>query len=152
MYYKVKQDTVWLVPRKESKFKEVPYQKLRRFIAAFGSYRSKTLKTVNFGKKWPNFRLKWPKFRQIRIFQEIFEEIILYMPWKFQFCKVLAILNENLAIFGQNWQFWEFLAYNFHTPLRIFLIFGMEVVLMALFEKIILYIPGKFWYGEILAI
>ena len=55
----LKQDTVWLVPRRESKFKEVPYQ----------SYRSKTLKTVNFCQKWPNFCLKWPKFRQIRIFQ-----------------------------------------------------------------------------------
>ena len=30
--------------------------------------------------------------------------------------------------------------------------FGMEVVLMVLFEKIILYMPGKFWYGVILAI
>ena len=44
-------------------------QKLGRFIAAFGSYRSKTLKTVNFDQKWPNFCLKWPKFCQIRIFQ-----------------------------------------------------------------------------------
>ena len=40
----------------------------------------------------------------------------------------------------------------FQTPLWIFLIFGMEVVLMVLFEKIILYMPGKFWYGEFLAI
>ena len=38
------QDTVRLVPSKELKFKEVPYQKLERFIASFGSYRSKTLK------------------------------------------------------------------------------------------------------------
>ena len=44
-------------PRKESKFKEVPYQKLGRFIAAFGSCRSKTLKTVNFGQIWQNFCL-----------------------------------------------------------------------------------------------
>ena len=36
------------------------------------------------------------------------------------------------------------LTYNFQTPLKIFLIFGMEIVLMVLFEKIILYIPGKF--------
>jgi hypothetical protein len=28
----------------------------------------------------------------------------------------------------------------------------MAVVLMVFFEKIILYMPGKFWYGEILAI
>ena len=44
-----------MVPRKESKFKEVPYQKLGRFIAAFGNYRSKTLKTVNFGQKMAKF-------------------------------------------------------------------------------------------------
>ena len=54
--------------------------------------------------------------------------------------------------FCQNWQFWEFFTYNFQTPLWIFLIFGMEVVFMVLFEKIILYMPGKFWYGEMLAI
>ena len=42
-------------------------------------------------------------------------------------------------------------TYNFQTPLWIFLMFGMEVVLMVLFEKIILYMPGKFWYGEFLA-
>ena len=48
--------------------------------------------------------------------------------------------------------FKSFFTYNFQTPLWIFLIFGMEVVLMVLFEKIILYMPGKFWYGEILAI
>ena len=38
--------------------------KLGRFIAAFGSYRSKTLNTVNFGQKMA----KWTKFRHIRIF------------------------------------------------------------------------------------
>ena len=30
---------------------KIPYQKLRIFIEAFGSYRTKTLKTVNFGQK-----------------------------------------------------------------------------------------------------
>ena len=49
-----KQDTVWLVPRKESKFKEVSYQKLGRFIAALGNY-TKTLKTVNFCQKMAKF-------------------------------------------------------------------------------------------------
>ena len=57
-----------------------------------------------------------------------------------------------MAIFGQNWQFWEFLTYNFQTRLWIFLIYGMEVVLVVYFEEIILYMPGKFWFGEILAI
>ena len=41
-------------------------QKLGRFIAAFGSYMSKTLKTVNFGQKMalngPNFAI--PEFSQ----------------------------------------------------------------------------------------
>ena len=64
----------------------------------------------------------------------------------------MAKNGQNLAIFGQNSHFWVFLAYNFQTPLWIFLIFGMEVVLMVFFEKIILYMPGKFWYGEILAL
>ena len=61
----------------------------------------------------------------------------------------MAKNGQNLAIFGQNSRFWVFLAYNFQTPLWIFLIFGMEVVLMVFFEKIILYMPGKFWYSEI---
>ena len=74
-----------------------------------------------------------------------FEKIIVYMPGKFWD-------GQNLAIFCQNWQFWEFLTYNFQTPLWIFLIFGMEVVFIVLFEKIILYMPGKFWYDKILAI
>ena len=64
----------------------------------------------------------------------------------------MAKNGQNLVIFDQNSRFWVFLAYNFQTPLWIFLIFGMEVVLMVLFEKIILYMPGKFWYGEFLAI
>ena len=40
-------------------------------MAELGSYRSKTLKTVNFGRKSPNFGLKWPKFCPIRIFQSM---------------------------------------------------------------------------------
>ena len=43
------------------------------------------------------------------------------------------------SFFWQNWQFWGFFAYNFQTLLWIFLTFGMEVVLMVFFEKIILY-------------
>ena len=58
----------------------------------------------------------------------------------------MAKNGQNLAIFGQNSHFWVFLAYIFQTPLWIFLIFGMEVVLMVLFEKIILYMPGKFLF------
>ena len=64
----------------------------------------------------------------------------------------LAICGQNLAIFDQNWQFWEFLTYNFQTLLWNFLIFGMKVVLKLFFEKIILYMPRKFWDGQKLAI
>ena len=77
-----------------------------------------------------------------------FEKIILYMLENSDMAK----FGPFKAFFGQNWQFWPFLAFNFQTPPWIFLIFGMEVVLMVLFEKIILYMPGKFWYGGILAI
>ena len=56
-----------------------------------------------------------------------FEKIIVYMPE-----------NSEMA---KNWPFvakiWPFvLAFNLQTPLRIFLIFGMEVLLMLLFQKI----------------
>ena len=78
------------------------------------------------------------------------EKFIVYMPEKFWDGQNLAIcgqswtiFGQNLAIFGQNWQFWGFLAYNFQPLLWIFLIFGMEVVHMVFFEKIILYNAGK---------
>ena len=48
--------------------------------------------------------------------------------------------------------FESFFTSNFQTLLRIFQIFGMEIVLMVFFEKIILYMPGKFWIGETLVI
>ena len=62
-----------------------------------------------------------------------FEKIIVYMSWKFWD-------GQNLAIFCKNWKFWRVLAFNYQTPLWIFLIFGMKVVLMAPFQKIILYL------------
>ena len=95
--------------------------------------------------------------------------LILFLLWKlflwsslrksYSVCRENSDMKEFLPFktkiwpfFGENWQFWEFLTYNFQTPLWIFLIFGMEGVLMVLFEKIIHYMPGKFWYGGILAI
>ena len=51
--------------------------------------------------------------------------------------------------FGQNCQFWEFLTYNYQTRLWIFLIYGMEVVLVVFFEEIILYMPGKFYLAKL---
>ena len=50
---------VWFHQRRPQE--QLPYHKLRRFIAAFGSYRSRTLKTVNLGQKMalngPNFAI-----------------------------------------------------------------------------------------------
>ena len=64
----------------------------------------------------------------------------------------MAKFGPFKAIFGQNWSFRGFLAYTFQTPQGIFLIFGLEVVCMVLFEKIILYMPVKFWYDNIWSI
>ena len=70
-------------------------------------YAGKILRWPKFGRLWPKFGHFWPK----------------------------------LTV-------WEFFTYNFQTLLRIFLIFGMEVVLIVFFGKIILYMPGNFWYGK----
>ena len=56
--------------------------------------------------------------------------------------------SENLVHLRPILEFW---SYNFQMPLWIFLNFCMEVVVIVFFEKIILYMPGKFWYGKILA-
>ena len=124
--------------------------------------------------KWPKMVKIWPFLAKIAIF-ECFWPISSKRRYKFsQFLVRKLPLCSSLKnhsvyagkilrwpkfghlwpkiwpFFCQNWQFWRFMAFNFQTLLRIFLIFGMEVVLMVLFEKIILYIPGKFWYGEFL--
>ena len=53
------------------KFKEVQYQKLGRFIAAFGSYMSKTLKTVNFAKNGQIFVLNGQSFAKSELSRHI---------------------------------------------------------------------------------
>ena len=136
-------------------------------------YRGEILIWRNFGHLRPKFSLLCPKLTVLRVFDLQFPNTAMKLPnfwngncsygllWK----KTYSICRENSDMakfwpfktkirpfFGQNWQFWEFLTFNFQTRLWIFLMFGMEVVLMVLFEKIILYIPGKFWYGKILAI
>ena len=126
----------------------------------------------NFGHKtkvWPFFGQNWLFWEFLTynfqmplwiflifgmkvVFMDFFEKIILYVPENSDFTTFWLFKTKILPFFGQNWQFWEFLTYNFQTPPWIFLIFGMEVVLMVLFEKIILYMPGKFWFGENFAI
>ena len=52
-------------------WQQLPYQTLVRFITAFEYYRSKTLKTVNFGQKWPNFGLRIAKMSPCQNFPGI---------------------------------------------------------------------------------
>ena len=59
---------VWFSLRRP--YAQLSYQKLGGFIAAFGSYRSKTFRSVIFGQKWPNFGHKWPNFGHLRIFPD----------------------------------------------------------------------------------
>ena len=109
-----------------------------------------------FGQNWQFWRFLAFNFQTLLWFFLIFGmEVVLMVLFQ----KIILWENSDMvkfgplkAIFGQNWLFWEFLTYNFQTPLWIFLIFGMEVVLMVFFEKIILNMPSKFWYGKILAI
>ena len=42
--------------------------------------------------------------------------------------KLWPFKTKTWPFFGKNWLFWEFLTWNYQTPLWIFLIFGMEVV------------------------
>ena len=57
---------IWFSQRKSEE--QLSYQKLGRFIAAFGSY-NKNSQTCQFRTKWPNFGLiKCPQFCHIRIF------------------------------------------------------------------------------------
>ena len=50
-------------------YEQHAFQKLGRFMAEFGSYRSKLSKLSILAGKRPNFGLKWPKFCPTRIFQ-----------------------------------------------------------------------------------
>ena len=125
---------------------------------------------------WRNFVHLRPFLSKIDIFNSFLPitskrryESSQFLVWKLFLWSFLrksysiCLENSDLAKFwsfkkkiwpflGQNWQFSEFLTYNFQTPLWIFPIFGMEVVRMVFFEEIILYMPGKFWFGEILVI
>ena len=110
------------------------------FLSVFGLYLHNT--SINFHNFWyGNYPcgLLWEN-------HTLYAEKILI--WR-NFGHLRPKFGHFLA---KNWQYWEFLTYNFQTPLWIFLIFSMKIVLMVLFEKIILYMPRKFWYGEILAI
>ena len=66
--------------------------------------------------------------------------------------KIWAFVAKIWRFFAKTDTFEGFFAFNFQALLSIFLIFGMEVVLMVLFQKIILYMLEKFWYGEIWSI
>ena len=74
-----------------------------------------------------------------------FEKIIVYMPGKSWHGQNLAICCQS---FWPKLTIWEFMTYYSQRLLWIIFIFGMEYFLMVSCEKIIVYMPGKFWYGE----
>ena len=126
------------------------------------------------GKFWFDKTKIWPFLAKIDCFESFWlitfkrsYESSYFLVGKFFLCfslwKSYSICRENSDMaefwpfktkiwpfFGENWLFWEFLTYNFQTQLWIFLVFGMEIVFMVFFEKIIPYMPGKFWYFRIL--
>ena len=61
--------------------------------------------------------------------------------WKILIWRIFGHGIAKFCPFSANFRVLGLLLPN---ALLIFLIFGMEVVAMVLFEKIILYIPGKF--------
>ena len=119
--------------------------KIWPFLAKIDSFES--FSTYNFQTRLWIFLI----FGMEVVLMVLFEKIILYMPGKHLIWWNFGYLRPKFCHFFQNWQFWEFFTYNFQTPLWIFLSFGMEAVLMV-YEKIIRFVPGKFWYGKILAI
>ena len=136
--------------------------KIRQIHGGIWKLKAKNLQNCQF---WSQMAKFWPSQNFPGIYTMIFskktarlvsvkstEKLIKNRSYRINliFWPTKTLKAKIWPFFGQNWQFWEFLTYNFQTPLWIFLIFGMEVVLMVLFEKIILYMPGKFWYGEFL--
>ena len=103
-----------------------------------------------FGQNWPFWRFSASIFQMplwiflifgMKVLMVLFEKIILYMPEKFLIGRNFGHLRSKFwPFFGQNWQIWEFLAYNFETSPWIFLTFGMEVVLMVFFDQILVLI------------
>ena len=69
-----------------------------------------------------------------------------------EMAKIWPFLAKIWPFLAKKWQFWKFLVYNFQRLLWNFLIFGMKIVLKLFFEKIILYMPRKFWDDQNLAI
>ena len=69
-----------------------------------------------------------------------------------EMAKIWPFVTKIWPFFGQNWQLRRFLAFNSQRPLWIFLIFGMEVVLMVFFKRIISFMSGKFKDVQNLAI
>ena len=116
----------------------------------------KILKWPKFGHLWPKIGHFWPNLKLSKVFglslpnstiklsnfwyescyyMFFFRKKIDFMLGKFWDDQNLAICCQNLAIFDQNWHFWEFLTYNFQTPLQIFLKFALETNFDVFFQK-----------------
>ena len=121
---------------------------------------------------WPKFGHLLPKFLakidNLRVYDLLLSNAAMNHLYFWYGIFSYGLLWENHTLYAGKIMIWRnfdhlshfwpkltvlrVLAYNFQTPLWILLSFGMEVVLLVFFEKIILYIPGKLWYGKIVGI
>ena len=113
------------------------------------------VKICPFLAKIAIFECFWPSKRRYKIsiifgmettLVVFFEKIIVYMPGIFWDCQNLTICAQNLAKIDSFEGFWLLTSKHRYESSE-FLLWKF----MVLFEKIILYMPGKFWYGEFLA-
>ena len=92
------------------------------FLSVFGLFLSNAI--INFHNVWyGNFPCSLP-----------WENHSVYAG-KFWDGQNLAIWDKIWSFFGQNWQFWGFLAYNFQPPLWIFLILVWTLFLWSSLRK-----------------
>ena len=95
--------------------------------------------------RWPKFGYLWPKFGHFLAKIDSYESFLWKLFLWSSLRKLYFICWENSDMaefwpfktkiwhFCQNLQIWEFLTYNFQMPRWLFLIFGMEVVLIVFF-------------------
>ena len=100
--------------------------------------------------------LGWQNFGHFKVKNSQFLVFLTYniqmLLWILQFSGLEVVLVVFLVFFISFFSvsFFQFLLFS-GEPIIHRLVFGMEVVLMVFFEKIIFYMPGKLWYGENLA-
>ena len=117
-----------------------------------------TPKMAKNGQIWAkidNFEHFWPIFpkRRYKFSWFLLWELVLRYSFRKSRCmvrensemaKIWPFVAKIWPFSAKKWHFWKFLTYHFQTLLWNLLIFGMETTLMVSFQKIIVYMPGKF--------